>query len=620
MGAVPSIAARTAILIGLEQRNSDNDTVQRTANLKQIPIYNAFNPLSVNAETTELTRAKSALAGDGVAIGATSYAIAGEFYIFGSGIANLPPDYFDIIQACGQREVRTASIAASSATPASSESGTGGAMTMATGGYGYCYTNLFAADGTTPATTKALAAFESLASAKFVDASPVTSGATTGSAAISSLPSAGIKRLYRTKSGGGAKTPAANPNEFFFVAEIPDGTTSYTDTLADINLGQRIPHPGTIDVGDFAAVTDNTSGSLDDGLVYKYRVAALYDIYGAPITQNTSIGETLAEAAARAAYERPVVDYGSSATEISVDLDPGDTAALLTLPHEVTGVHRLYRTVGGGTAFFFLANVSDTASGSDTYLDLIGDGSLGHAMVAYADKALYIPVTEYSDFEAMTLQNYLDSRRYPAKSARGTFEFGGDTGANALARFQLEGVYNVSTKLANPTLVSNPGTPPQICGIEMQITAETVPTTDRTIRIKSIRNTLNKPIGARRDANASCDNAGVIEYMISGQYRPQFEVVFEVPKEIGDAADTDWIEDFRQGVNFALRFHIGTQARKRVYLTNWTQWGERRFLAQMVQAPAFEEEGPTGIRTFRCVMEWTAKGGVPGSEFQIWHY
>lgn len=601
MAGTPSVASRTAVELGIEQRDTNNDTQIRTAGLTQIPLYNASgNPVEARGETIELTRLKTGLAGDGVAIGAMSYAFQAEFYIFGSGIANIAPAYFDIIRACGFKEIRLASIARPSGTPTATSAGSGGSLSA--GGYAYCFTVLYQSDGTTPATTSSNAAFESRPALAAVTTNAVSSftDATTvanDSIAIASLPSSGIKRLYRTKAGDYAST---DPSDFFFVAEVASGTTSYTDTLADNNLGRRAPLFGNVDVGSFAG-TEDAGGSLDTTATYKYRFSLLYKADGTVATTEDD-----------AAYEALL----PSADEVSVTLTSTNASVALSgLPS--TGVKRIYRTEGDGSTYKFVQNV---ASGTTTLDDGLADASLGHDLVEYADCAIYRPVSEYLDFDALTLLCYLDSRKYPIKSARGSFTMEGEAGQNVLCRVSLEGVYGTSTKTANPTLASNPGAPSNLCEMALKITAESAPTTDRDVKVLRFGLEVPRTPGARRDAQASCDNSAVLEYQINGPVRPRFTLTFEVPKEIGLGTDTDWINDFKVSEYFAIQFKIGKDARKRVRFQNWSQWGDRRYLAQLVQPPTFDTDQATGNRLFNGVFELTERTGLDNSFGMFCHY
>lgn len=626
MAATPSFAARTAIALGIENRDASNDLVIRDAGLEQIPIYNAFNPVQARGATTALNRAKTGLGSDGFAIGEMSYAVSGEVYVFGSGIANLPPAYFQIVRACGFKEIRLASIDAPAASPVSAESASGGYMKMVAGGYGYAYTVLYKANGTDEATTLAEAAFESKLSAKFVDASPDTSdtGDDTeanwlGSAALSGLPTDGIKRIYRTAAGGGSAT--LDPANYQYVGSVADGSTTFTDTLADKNRGQRGVFPGVEAVGSFAP-TEAAGGSLDLLGTYRYRFSVLYDKDGNLITVGSD--ETADQAADRAAYEAllPVADA------VSETLTSSNRSCDVSFTGVAAGVRRLYRQDNGvatSAPYYFVANVAHNAS---TYNDGLADATLltRHQLydtqvsgVSRPDKGIYVPVSEYLDFDAMTFQCYLDSRKYPVKSARGTMDFEGTVGGNFLGRFTLEGIYGTSTKVANPTLASNPGAPPQICAIELQITPESAPTTDRTLRVSRFGLSFGRQPAPRRDANASCDNTGLVEYMISNPADPRLTATFEVPKEIGTGDDTDWIDDFKTSEFYAFRFHIGTDAREKVYFTNWAPWMERRFLAQLAEPPQFESDGENGIRMFAANWALTERTGIDASWISLRH-
>lgn len=599
---IPSVAARTAIELGLENRDSSGNLLARTANLIQIPVYNASNPLSTQAETTELNRAKTGLAGDGVAIGAVTRGLAGEFYLFGSGIANLPPDFWYIIESCGWREIRLASIAATTAGSfaAANQASGGGSLTQPISGVGYKYkfSVLFKSDGTTPATTTAEAAFESKLS---TETATEDSYGATDKIRISDLPSAGIKRLYRTKAG------VASPTEldFQFVREIPDGVTATDattdDGLADANLGRRACFDRVQAITGFGTDAQDISGSMGLG-AYKYVYSVLYDKYGVAATTEEA-----------GVYERMTVPEADAEQSITLS-GTNDAVAISGLAS--TGVKRIYRTAAGGSVYKYVGSV---ASGVTTYTDTKADASLGHTMADQMDQAILIQVSEYMDFDAMTSFTYLDSRKYPTTHMRGGWTVEGPVSGNALCRFNLSGVYNASLKQANPSLIGNPGTPPQVCGIELKVTAENAPTVDRTMKVLDISEDFSRQPGARRDANTDCANSGVTEYQINLPWRPSISILCEVPKEIGTADDTDWEADFKNALFFAIQFHIGTEARKRHFFENWAPWGERRYLAQVIEAPAFDTDAATGNRTLRLRLELTEKTGIDGSACRIVH-
>lgn len=635
MAATPSFAARTAIELAIENRDSNNDLVLRDAGLEQIPIYNAFNPVQARGATTALNRAKTGLGSDGFAIGEMSYAVSGEIYVFGSGIANLPPAYFQIVRACGFKEIRLASIAGGSSSLTATSGGSDGHLTAndggSTPGYSYKYTLLYKADGTTPATTLAEAAFESrLSTTTGTDATV----ATDAHIVVAVLPSTGIKRVYRTKANHAGST---DPRDYRYVGSVASGVTTMTDYLADYNLGQTAPLPGVEAVGSFAAAT-SPGGSLDLTTAYRYRFSVLYDRYGHPIKVGTIYDadgstvlatlsdETADQAADRAAYEA-ILPISAAVTGTTATTDQ---SLVLNFTGVTAGVRRVYRQEGGVGAsapYYFVANVADTAT-TNALDDGLDDATLvtHHQMydtqvsgTSRPDKAIYLPVSEYLDFDAMTFKCYLDSRRYPVKSARGTMDFEGTVGGNFLGRFTLEGIYGSSTKVANPTLASNPGAPPQICNIELQVTPESAPTTDRTLRVSRFGISFGRQPAPRRDANAPCDNTGLLEYMISNPADPRLTATFEVPKEIGTSDDTDWINDFKASEFYAFRFHIGNDAREKVYFTNWSPWMERRFLAQLAEPPQFESDGENGIRNFSGNWALTERTGIDASMFVLRH-
>lgn len=598
----PSVAARTVIEIGVENRDADGNLLIRTAALEQIPVENAFNPVQARTRRSERNRAKNGLGPDGFRMGASTHAIQCETPIYGSGIANRPPQWMQILRGCGFKELRLASIAQADA-PAATAEGTAADTNagdvdtgLAPGDYSYGYTRLYQVDGTTPAATLALGAFESKM-AKVADKLTITGAGNCGE--VSSLPAAGIKFLYRTKLGNDAST---DPAEYQYVDMVADGATTFRDAIQDRNLRQRAPLSRTAPATPTAADQDAVAGALATTTTYHYKLTVLYDADGHPATtENAAVYESA-----------PSADF-SATTDNTNDAISVGTAD--SLPQ--AGVKRLYRADAGTTTNYRL--VQTIPHGEDgPVIDGLAEGSRGAPLIASADHAIYVPVSEYEDFDALTFQDYLDSRNYPTKSARGGVEINGSVNENVIAVFNIEGVYTKSVKQANPEdQFSDPGDPPVWCDADLVLAPEGG--VERTPIAVSFGFTIPRTPGARRSANAPCANKGVLEYQINQRVDPRLTLQIEVPNEIGEIADTDWVDDAVVGKYFGFRFHVGNDPRAQIVVTNDAPWGTRRYLAQLAEDVTFDTDQETSNRMFGLNFQLTERTGVANVGWKILH-
>lgn len=601
MAAKPSIAARTVILIGVENRDANGDLQIRTAAFDEIPIENAFNPTQPRTRRTGRNRAKNGLDPDGFTMGASSYAIQGEYLIEGSGIANRPPSWMRLMSGMGWKEVRLASINNADA-PAATAAGSaaGGSdvdVGLAAGDYSYGYTILYEDDGTTEAATLAAGAFESLM-AKVADTLTIVTPGNTG--AVSSLPSAGIKFIYRTTVDNDAST---DPADYQYVGTVADGATTFRDSISDVNLGQRAPLSRSAPTASSTATTSAAAGgALANATKYDYKSTILLDADGVPVTDANN-----------AVYEsEPSAAFTGTTGASDEVLDIADLQS--------TGVKRLYRSdgyTGGGPGVNFKF-VTTVASGTTTHSDGLAPSSRGGALVDGADCAIFVPVSEYADFGALTVQSYLDSRNYPAKSARGGFDWGGTFGETVTARFTLEGVYNTSVKVANPdSEFDEPGDPPQLCNADLVLAPEGGD--ERDPIWQSFGFSVPRTPAPRGNANAPCANKAIMEYVIGQRVDPRLTLTIELPNEVGTAADTDWIGDAVTGRYFGFRFHIGNDARAQITVTNDAPWGDRRYLAQVAEDPDITTDESTGHRIVNLNLQLTGRTGIRDSFARIIH-
>lgn len=116
--------------------------------------------------------------------------------------------------------------------------------------------------------------------------------------------------------------------------------------MSILQFGYDVTAPGTL-----TAVAGSVSGSLDASAAYGYKT-----------TFVTAFGETEASATT------------------AVTSSAAGSVALSAIPVSANGnvtARKLYRTVGGGSAWLLLDTISDNIT--TTYSDIIADGSLGAA-------------------------------------------------------------------------------------------------------------------------------------------------------------------------------------------------------------------------------------------------
>ena len=299
----PSKTERTILLLGLENRDTNGLGIRRgpqraanqtanaveelywknSCNFEQIPIYNSFNPLTPEGETQPLVRSSGTLDPEGFGIGITNFALAGDIWVQGSGIRNIPPAWMKLLRACGFGERRYASHdspTAGTPTGASDSSPYSDSSTVVpdigTGTYYYEVTALLKANGTDIATTRSEALFESKLSGEESAGIAVTAG---DAISLSSLTTSatGIRRLYRTKASGTAGA------QKYFIAEIPSGTNSYTDRLHDDNLTEKAPTThATLNEVQYYPLSDNQEAAT----IVSYLDSRKYPAKGAVGTLN----------------------------------------------------------------------------------------------------------------------------------------------------------------------------------------------------------------------------------------------------------------------------------------------------------------------------------------------
>lgn len=576
----PSFEERTAIRFGEEHQVDGSSTTRlmRTGNFVQIPVYGTRNPLPTDITMMPLPRAKPTLDPDGFGTGEAFNSLTGQIYVYGSGIANIPPDWFKILKATGMSESRIATNdLPESGSPSATASGSDGELSAGT--YYYKFTTLVESDGVTPAETLNDAAYESKPSASFSVVVAVGQHVS-----VSGLPASGVKRIYRTYAGGS--------NYYYFAGTVEHGETTFTDRLADKNLGEEIvvsadPQAGTL------TVTEGTSGTLAAG-DYSYCYTSLYDARGNTVTDSKE-----------AVFE-------SSPSDPETGTTTGNGFDVTGLPSG--GVKRLYRTVEGpGTTYYFVCEVphgSTSVSGEDTSDTTLVTHEPLHATI---DKAVYVPVSDYDKFWSLTVEAYLDGRKKAARGMRGNMTFEGRAGQNIAGNFELRGAYVPGAKAPNPTSVSAPSAPSQLCNADMTISRmrDGEPVDEFVPRLRVWGLNLGRTPAPRPDGNASCENAGVIEYMIAKEPDPHMTVTIEFDE------DQDFDAYAKYPDTFSLGIVLGNRQFRRVRVSNDLAWGEKQYVAQLAAAPTSPDAEADGIRLLALDFKLC---GVHNSYIRIEHY
>jgi hypothetical protein len=558
MACEVALADRTAVEIALEHQRDPVTCalIPRTRGHKQIPLYNNPNPLSHQATVNELNRIKPSLDPDFGTVTDMQNRLSGmEFFEFGSGIANLPPDHFDLLEMSGFGVARLAVHACPTSQAISATPSETGAGAIAEGDYRYGYTMLVEANGTTPATTRADAVYETNLDTNTDD---VTVTAPENTVTVTGLPSTGIKRVYRTKVDD-------TTGRKYLVGEVADGATSIIDELADFNLDAAAPINRASSTATPTATGDNSAGGLDSGGVYGYKYTTLHDINGAVVTDSDA---AYYEGVASAAF---TVDLS-----VSGPTPPNTSAAIASLPS--AGVKRIYRTVGGGANYFFLREV---AHGTTGFVDQAADSALGDPLLAHSAAAVYRPLNNFNDFKAGTLQTYLDTgNMYPTTGARGSLAWDGTVGQNLRAVPDILGVFNTTQAFANPVASENPDDPPVICGAELVISRDDG--TDRTPIWTVVGINLARTPALRRDGNAPCAQGGIKEVSIATRPNPRFTLTLE-------SQAVEWVGEFKAQRKYSFEFHIGgNTVGRRVYFGNKRPWGSDHYVAQQIEPPGWD--------------------------------
>jgi len=584
-----SYAERTVIEMGVASKDSLDEPVARTAGLHQIAVDNVFEGPALQAEVQPRNRSTGLLSAAFAAIGSVWRQLTGEILLYGSGIAQQPPTWWELQRACGFIEYRSSTIPAPTTTGAlfaAAASGADGAIPA--GSYEYSFSMMYEDDGSTPATTASACAFESQVNEG--EAVLVTVSAT-NHVSITNLPSTGIKRVYRR---------LATQAVWRLVAEVASGTTAYTDILADTAIGitpgptpgHEIQFDSTIAATAAAtfSATPATGGDLPDA-TWEYTYAMLYEADG------TTLAATGADV---------VLEGSKGNTDTAITATTDNTVDLANLP--TTGRKRIYRRVSGTTRWFLVAELD---AASDTWSD-VGDADelskLGTRLIEVEsgtngaisgalNESHLLPAHDYEDFDALTIQTYIDIFQKPMHGTRGTIDWNADEGQNFIGRFTHLGVYAANTATDNPDPITDAGVPPQFCDAEFIIKPSDGAA--RSPVVKSWGIITGRTPGRRGDGNAPCANAGLREFMIGTRPDPRWTCVIEENKTL----DWDWEAEFRSAKKYALRIKAGTAARERVLFSNYpcgspsAYVAPEIYMAQLIEAPVAGPTGPDGVRT-----------------------
>lgn len=235
---------------------------------------------------------------------------------------------------------------------------------------------------------------------------------------------------------------------------------------------------------------------------------------------------------------------------------------------------RIYRTIAGGSTYYFLTEfATGTTALTDSTLDIDLDRSRTAPTTA-AEAVIYTPLKDSHD--ALTLHPYFHGHRRKALGGRFTFDFNWSAGEPASFTFSGRGLYQAATdtEIVADSFV-DPGVPPNFCGNAPFL----LPSADSTwyddlgdgvgsasaavlspFAVKSISGTLGRDPILRRDASATCS----VKEFILARPQPRITMVVEVMRNF----KWDPIEDHRLGVSFnAGGFVVGPAvAHKRLEL------------------------------------------------------
>lgn len=490
---------RTVMILGMERcciPGAPDDAKE------QIAVYDVFNPIQAQIETIPLNRAKDSLDREGVGIGVPSYRVTGKIFVYGSGVANRPPKWMELIRMSGWAMNRTSAVAppdvvSPPVVATEADLGTGNIDDNATLFY--------------VITTQASATANESAMSEVI---PITIASGPSNVDFTALPAvgAGTGRIYRATTEGGP---------YYLVVEYT-GVTTATD---DVELCEEVniePPVGPPDVSNvvFDEINDGL-GAIANGTYYY-------------VVTIQPAGGTEGPPSAQLSF---AVATGPSDVELDVLPDPG-----------TGGTGRIYRGTVSGGPYLLAETYAGPSTGPVTDNNAAPAGSPPAAAI---NAAIFTPLSQ--DHDSGEIEVYLNSWKHDATNVRGNIDFTGAAGALFEGNFDMQGRYNDATATANPAAVASPGIPPRVCDINMTIT----PDGDSAITpvVKSVGFTPGAQPQERRDANqANC----LLGYEIVGEFQGTLRAVIEV------STTHDYIKSMNDAEFFTVEFTIGTGTGRRV--------------------------------------------------------
>lgn len=248
------------------------------------------------------------------------------------------------------------------------------------------------------------------------------------------------------------------------------------------------------------------------------------------------------------------------------------------------GPYNLIGEYGTGVALF----TDDCPLGSEV--------NIHPPITGATDDAVYKPESDLQD--SGTIEVYLNSWKHISTGTRGTMDFTGQAGALFEGNFNMQGVYQDATVVANPSTIASPGIPPRVCGIGMVITP--VGISAITPKVKSVGFSVGAQPQERRDAN---ETFCLVEYAIVGEYQGRITATVEV------STVRDYLKDAVDAKFYTVEFTIGSGAGRRVKFLTKTAG------AQLVKEPTYGDDN--GIRTYE--LEFTLTG-LDNDYASVQHY
>lgn len=409
---------------------------------------------------------------------------------------------------------------------------------------------------------------------------------------------ADIIRLNRIRNGLapegvaiGAMTSRFTGSMYMFGSGIPNVGPAWSIILQACGFKETRYVTDTapaIATDEVTGVGATTGGSLAAG-TYKYKFSLIPATATNGETKNTILDQT-ANGTTKAA-NGGIVASGSTG---AITLDWSACTPLKAAGAKL----RIYRTLAGGSAYYFIAQV-DADDSPYTYVDTFSDDELADPIPTdhvSDEHVIWTPLN--ANHKSITMLNYLDSRKYPVSGTRGTIGFSGNFGEPFRGEMALQGIYNDSTEVANPAALATPGFPPRLVKTQLTISPSGGGSAYTPI-VKSIAVDLGVPVTPRGDTNA---NEGIIEYGIFQELQPRIRLQIEV------ASAKDWIDEFKSGNKYKVNFYVsplgvsGSPAGTIFQVIGGddpaagTAYG-----AQLVSAPQFDDS--SGVRCFNLEFE-----------------